>query len=425
MTRRLVIVTQNYPFRDRGGEVMFVAPELQRLARDLGPTTRLIVAPLRASGDRLPTPGDVHVDTTLAEAMRRGRLTSYLRALAWPGFFVEAWRGWRRGGAVGVTRVWRWAAQAATTHRWAGRDVRAPHDATLYYTFWRGGSTLALARGAARPAAAAVVTRVHRYELYEDAFDPPFQPWHPAMYEHLALTAAISQHGFDYLRRAGVTPERLQLFRLGTEAPSTLARASQDGVLRIVSCSHVTAVKRVPLIADALIAFARAHPQRAVAWTHFGDGPDLPAVRERLRAAPANLTAVLTGAVENARVIDHYAREPVDLFLLLSASEGLPVSIQEAAAAAIPVIATDVGGVREIVGSDNGALLPADPTLAAVVGALESLLLDPDAPRRAARRAASRRRWAEGFDAETNHARFARRLGDLLDTLNDPTARSA
>ncbi|KQW38262.1 glycosyltransferase [Rhizobacter sp. Root404] len=423
MSRRLVIVTQNYPFLDQGGEVMFVAPELQRLARELGPTTRLVVAPLRARGERLPTPDGVHVDTTLSDAVRRGRAMAYLQALAWPGFGAEAWRGWRRGGAIGAVRVWRWAAQATATQRWADRGEAAV--ATLFYTYWRGGSTLALARLAARRDDAAVVTRVHRYELYEDAFDPPFQPWHPAMYAQLALTAAISQHGFDYLQRAGVAPARLRLFRLGTEAPATPARASDDGTLRLVSCSHVTAVKRVPRIADAAIALAVAHPDRSIHWTHFGDGPELPLVRERLQAAPANLTAALPGAVENAHVLDHYTREPVDAFVLLSASEGLPVSIQEAAAAGIPVIATDVGGVRELVGSDNGVLLVADPATAAVVGALESVLLDADAQRIAARRAASRRRWGEGFDADTNHTRFARCLRELLDTLQDPAPRPA
>jgi len=99
------------------------------------------------------------------------------------------------------------------------------------------------------------------------------------------------------------------------------------------------------------------------------------------------------------------------------------VSIQEVAAAGIPVIATDVGGVREIVGDDNGVLLASDLALAAVVDALESVLLDADAARAAARRAASRRRWAEGFDADTNHTRFASRLRQLLDTLQAPAQR--
>jgi glycosyltransferase involved in cell wall biosynthesis len=416
---RLVLITTNHPHVYTGGEVMFVAPELQRLARELGATARLTVAPLHAEGARVDVPPGVEVDTSLSDALRRARFSSTLRAVAWPGFWREAWRACRQGGWVGLARVWRWAAAAQVTWRWA-RENFAADAPVLFYTYWRGGPTLALARLArARPRSVAI-TRVHRYELYEDSFDPPFQPWHPAMYTTLALTATISQHGLDYLCAAGVPASRLGLYRLGTEPAAQAAQASRDGGLRIVSCSNAIAVKRVPRIAGAVMAFALAHPDRPVQWTHFGAGPELVQVRAALRAAPPNLAVQLRGAVPNAAVLDHYATEPVDAFVLLSASEGLPVSIQEAAAAAIPVVATDVGGVRELVGGDNGVLLPTDPAPAEVVRALEQVLLDPDAARRQSRRDASRKRWAEGFDADANHTRFARRLRALLDSLQGP-----
>ena len=412
MRAPLVLVTTNYPFTHTGGEVMFVAPEVQRLVREFG---SLRVVPQHASGDRLDVPAGVTVDTGLAEALRRARFTSWLGALVWPGFWSELWRGLRGGGGVGAVRVWRWAAVAHVTLRWARRQV-AGTAPVLLYTYWRGGSTLALARFAHERSHSRAITRVHRYELYEDAFDPPFQPWHPAMYGELALTATISQHGLGYLRGAGVPAERLMLARLGTEPPVVLAHASADGALRIVSCSFITPVKRVPLIAEALCAWARQYPTRVIHWTHFGDGPERARVEATLRNAPANLHAQLHGQVDNARVMAHYATEPVDAFVLLSASEGLPVSIQEAVSAGLPIIATDVGGVRELVGDDNGALLSPDPSIVEVLAALERLLGGRDEVPRAAMREASQRRWAEGFDAERNHTRFAQHLHALMRT---------
>jgi hypothetical protein len=65
-------------------------------------------------------------------------------------------------------------------------------------------------------------------------------------------------------------------------------------------------------------------------------------------------------------------------------------------------------------------LLAADPAPAAVVQALEQVLLDADPARRQSRRDASRARWAEGFDADANHTRFAQRLRALLDSLQGP-----
>jgi colanic acid/amylovoran biosynthesis glycosyltransferase len=404
MTTPLVLITTNYPFTYRGGEVMFVAPEVARLVRVFGSVR---VVPQHAEGHRLEVPPGVDVDLSLAHALRRERGRALLRAPGWPGFWAEWWRGLRRGGWVGGVRVWRWAALAQVTYRWAQR--RFDDDAQrLFYTYWRGGSTMATARLARERTGTMAVTRVHRYELYESSFDPPFQPWHPAQYHALALTAAISQDGIDYLVRAGVPAERLLLSRLGTEPPAALARASADGGVRVVSCSFVTAVKRVPLIARALVALARRDAARTIHWTHFGSGPELDKVRAVLREAPSNLHAMLAGHVPNAVVMAHYASEPVDVFMLLSSSEGLPVSIQEAASAGIPVLATDVGGVRELVGDDNGALLPANPTLHELLAALDRVLGGG-----AAMREASRRRWAEGFDAERNHLRFAQRLHTL------------
>lgn len=51
-----------------------------------------------------------------------------------------------------------------------------------------------------------------------------------------------------------------------------------------------------------------------------------------------------------------------DVFLNVSMSEGIPVSIMEAMSFGVPVIATKVGGTSEIVNQENGSLLPSQPT---------------------------------------------------------------
>lgn len=412
---RLVLVTTNYPYTFTGGEVMFVAPEIACLAESL---PGISVVPQHAEGDELPLPQGVKLEHSLAHALRRSRWTRYLEACTWPGFWLELWRAARRGGVIGCVRVWRWAAVAQVTYRWA-KAAFDPEETVLFYTYWRGGSTVALARLAAERAGTGVMTRVHRYELYENSFSPPFQPWHPALYERLVLTVAISRHGFDYLCAAGVAAERLTLSRLGTEVASRPAAASTDGVLRVVSCSFVTPVKRVPLMAEALMALAKSVPTSEIHWTHFGDGPELDGVRARMSAERLpNLEWEFPGRVENQVVLTHYAQQPVDVFLLLSSSEGLPVSIQEAASAGIPVVATDVGGVCELVGPDNGALLPANPTVEEVVTAIRERAIESDLEARRAMRAASRRRWVEGFNAKINHERFAQKIRVQLDALN-------
>lgn len=304
-----------------------------------------------------------------------------------------------------MPRVWRWAAVAVATWDWLrASDLQAP----LLYSYWRHGQTLAAARWAARHGTAAA-TRVHRYELYDEAFDPPFQPW-TSVYRELALVIAVAQQGADYLRAKGV--ERVVVSRLGVAAAARRAAASADGAWRIVSCSTLTPVKRVERCAAALAELARRMPDTAIEWTHFGAGPTLPAVQAALREAPANLKSHLAGQVANEAVLAHYRNQPVDAFVLLSDGEGLPVSIQEALAYGIPVVATNVGGVAEAVGSDNGALVPADASSARVADAMQALLLAPERER-AARREAAWQRWARDFDARRNHAELAARLAAL------------
>jgi len=66
-----------------------------------------------------------------------------------------------------------------------------------------------------------------------------------------------------------------------------------------------------------------------------------------------------------------------DIFILLSKYEGLPLSILEAMRAGLPIIATDVGGVKEAVTEENGILVQVDHA-SALTGALEKLISDRD-----------------------------------------------
>ena len=118
MKRHLVLFTANHPFDRRGGETMFVAPELAHLAQAFESVT---VAPLYDPGPALPLPPGVVVDRRLARGWARGLVVHAVAALAWPGVFAETARAARLGGLKGLARVWRWAGRqwmAATCLPW-------------------------------------------------------------------------------------------------------------------------------------------------------------------------------------------------------------------------------------------------------------------------------------------------------------------
>ena len=73
---------------------------------------------------------------------------------------------------------------------------------------------------------------------------------------------------------------------------------------------------------------------------------------------PENIKVNLPGQLSNNEIYKYYQENNVSLFINVSSSEGLPVSIMEACSFGIPIIATDVGGTKEIVSDGyNGYLL--------------------------------------------------------------------
>ena len=394
---------------------MFVQPELPHLASAFA-REGITVAPLHDDGDELPLPSGVELNRGLAAYWKQKKIRHYLWAPTWPGFLQELWCGWRKGGWVGAARVWRWAAIAKATWQWLQTFEPPNKMPLLLYTYWRGGQTMAAVRYTLQNHESAAVTRVHGYDLYEHAFSKPFQPW-TSVYKNINKIIPISQHGIDYLLNRGVNKNQLKLSRLGVPAQPVRSKASSDEIIRIVSCSSIAPLKRLPHTARSIFTFARNCSDTNIHWTHFGDGPQRSKLKSILKNAPKNLHVNIRGQVRNSQVIHHYATEPVDIFILLSASEGLPVSIQEALSMGIPALATDVGGVSEAIDDnrDNGILLPPNASADLVAKHLRELLIESPYAQRASRREAAWQRWAERFDAQVNHRALAHALHNELD----------
>jgi glycosyltransferase involved in cell wall biosynthesis len=96
-----------------------------------------------------------------------------------------------------------------------------------------------------------------------------------------------------------------------------------------------------------------------------------------------------------------------DVFVMPSLSEGLPLALVEAMSASLPIVASDVGGIPEVVERDAEALLTPPDDAGAIAEALARLLADADM--RAALGAAAGRRALRDFGVE--------RMGDAYERL--------
>lgn len=140
-----------------------------------------------------------------------------------------------------------------------------------------------------------------------------------------------------------------------------------------------------------------------------GEGPDREAIEAEIARAGLGGSIELTGARDDVPEILAGA----DLFVLSSLSECLPISILEAMASGLPVVASDVGGVGELVGEGRtGRLVPAsDP--AALATALSELV--DDASLRAEMGARARERALEHFDLPDFRAAHVQALSQQIE----------
>jgi glycosyltransferase involved in cell wall biosynthesis len=197
----------------------------------------------------------------------------------------------------------------------------------------------------------------------------PFQEYRIA---NIDSVYTISNHGFEYLRKK--IPQsmisKVKLCRLGVEDKSKGHLPTKNSqTFTIVSCSSVIPLKRVDLIADVL-----RHTTLPIRWIHFGSGPQASVLQEKIKEMPPNISVELRGETRNDEILKFYDSEFVDVFVSLSESEGLPVSMMEAISFGIPIFAVSVNGIPEIVTKDTGVLLDIHSTQEQITKLLEDTL---------------------------------------------------
>lgn len=116
------------------------------------------------------------------------------------------------------------------------------------------------------------------------------------------------------------------------------------------------------------------------------------------------VTYKFMGQVPNEQILRYYIDYKIDCFILTSENEGLPVSIMEAESAGIPIVATNVGGIREMI-DGNGVLLSANPTSDEVADAIISCIKCSKDEKEFMRKR-SYEIWNSKFDAKQNAKTF-------------------
>ena len=243
------------------------------------------------------------------------------------------------------------------------------------------------------------VSRFHgEWDLWEESSDG-YAVLRPKILESLDMKICISERGKKYLERK-YDSKNVIVSRLGSPDLS-IGKKSTDNILRVVTCSSVYPLKRVPLIFDAL----NKYTQKQIEWTHFGGGQDLKKITEYvMRNAGSHIKVFLKGQVSHNEVLRYYQTNPVDIFINASTNEGIPVSIMEAISFDIPIVATNVGSTAEVVTAETGVLLNPNPTSEEICKAIDVVLNSNLHPRDF---------WKKHYNASVNYSQFADILYNL------------
>ena len=189
-------------------------------------------------------------------------------------------------------------------------------------------------------------------------------------------------------------------------ATADSVRRTWDGELRVLTVGRLDAEKNPLLLADVLARLVAEQPRWRLVVC--GEGPMQSDLEDRLRGLGVLERAELLGYVPvESGLLDLYRSS--HLFLHCSWTEGVPQVLYEAFAQRLPVVATDVGGVRGA--ADGAALLvaPGDPE--APAQALTRLAADAPLRERLVEAGAAR---AREHSLESGTRRVARFLGEAL-----------
>lgn len=244
------------------------------------------------------------------------------------------------------------------------------------------------------------ISRFHgEWDLWEESYGG-FHSLRTEVASSLNKAVFISKKGENYFKER--YPNTMTaVYPLGSKDCGIQLDKPNDDIIRVVSCSTVYPLKRVPLIYEALNNLTELN----IEWTHLGGGSHFEELKDIIKKSKKeHLKINLPGMMTHDEVLDYYKTHHFDIFINMSTSEGVPVSIMEAMSFGIPILATDVGSTSEEVTAQVGELLSPNPSIEEITSTIHKLLNSNYTPREF---------WITHYNADKNYEDFTNLIYNL------------
>ena len=222
---------------------------------------------------------------------------------------------------------------------------------------------------------------------------------------HFAVSAEIANALERMLpsRRASVVPGGVDLERF-CQRPREASRAALGLPLDKSVIGSVGRLEKVK--GHRVLVSAMPHLAAEVHVAIVGDGSQRESLLQLAQELGVQERLHLLGHRDD---VEHFV-SALDVFCLPSLGEGLPRVVMEAQGADVPVVASDVGSVRQVVDEETGHLVPADDPVA-LANAITARLASPPAP-------GACRAYAEAhFSIERMVAMYDRVADNIVDAV--------
>jgi len=212
--------------------------------------------------------------------------------------------------------------------------------------------------------------------------------------QRAAATVFVSDFDRGLASNDGLIPGRSEHVVIHNGAMAAKKDPSVEPEFDIAFLGRLHPQKNPLLLADILLALRPLEPVLAI----IGDGECETALRERLRQAGVAHQVRFLGARPSPEALRLLERTRIQV--LPSQSEGLPVAVIEAMHRGVPTVASNVGGVGELIEDGVTGFLLRPDDIAGFADRLGCLLVDE--PRREAMGEAARKRARSAFSVERN-----------------------